>query len=194
MGFIPKIIRSFIQRFDFLWLRFWLFRFGIGYRMWGSDYRIRQIQRAPARYLRAVLRSAGAEIDDSATFKSGLLLDNIDSGLNRLHIGEKAYIGPGVFMDLAESIIIGEQAVIAPEAMLLTHGDVGERPLAELVQRKASPVCLEEGCWVGARAVILPGITVGKRAVVGAGAVVTADVPDFTIVAGVPAHEIRRLK
>ncbi len=194
MGFIPKIIRSFIQLFDFLLLQFWLFRFGIGYKMWGSDYRIRQVQKAPARYLKVILRNLGAEIDDSVTFKTGLLLDNIDSGLNRLHIGEKAHIGPGVFMDLAESITIGKQAVIAPQVMLLTHGDVGERTLAKMVQRKASPVSLEEGCWIGARAVILPGITVGKQAVVGAGAVVTADVADFTIVAGVPARVIRRLK
>ncbi len=194
MGFIPKIIRSVIQLFDFLLLRFWLLRFGIGYKMWGSDYRIRQVQRTPARYLKAVLRSVGAEIDDSATFKTGLLLDNIDSGLNGLHIGEKAYIGPGVFMDLAESITIGKQAVIAPQVMLLTHGDVGERPLAKLIKRKAGPVSLAEGCWIGARAVILPGITIGKQAVVGAGAVVTADVADFTIVAGVPAREIRKLK
>ena len=194
MGFIPKIIRSFIHFFDFLLLRFWLCRFEIGYKMWGSDYRIRQVKKAPARYLKAILRSLGAGIDDSVTFKTGLLLDNIDSGLNRLYIGEKAYIGPGVFMDLAESITIRKQAVIAPQVMLLTHGDVGERTLAKMVQRKASPVSLDEGCWIGARAVILPGITVGKQAVVGAGAVVTADVADFTIVAGVPARVIRRLK
>ncbi|HBF38394.1 MAG TPA: hypothetical protein DDW50_13890, partial [Firmicutes bacterium] len=75
----------------------------------------------------------------------------------------------------------------------LTHGDVGDRMLATKIRRKAGPVFLKEGCWIGARAVILPGITIGVQAVVGAGAVVTDDVPDFTVVAGVPAREIRKL-
>jgi len=194
MGFISKSIRSLIDFFDFLSLRVWLFRLGIGYKMWGSDYRVRQVQRAPARYLKCVLQRLGAEIDDSVTFKTGLFLDNIEPGLNKLCIRDKAYVGPGVFMDLAESITIGAEAVIAPQVTLLTHGDVGDRILAKMIRRKAGPVFLKEGCWIGARAVILPGITVGKQAVVGAGAVVAVDVPDFTVVAGVPAREIRKLK
>ncbi len=193
MGFIQKIIRNSIIFFDFFLLRLWLFRFGIGYRMWGTDYRIRQVQRAPARYLKTILKRLGAEIHDSVTLKTGLLLDNIDLGLSRLRIGDKAYIGPEVFMDLAESITIGAEAVIAPQVMLLTHGDVGDRMLAKMIMRKAGPIFLKDGCWIGARAVILPGITIGKQAVVGAGAVVTADVPDFTIVTGVPAREMRKL-
>lgn len=193
MGFIQKIVRIAINWTDFLLLQLWVFRFEIGYKMWGTDYRLRQIQRAPARYLKTVLKRLGAKIEDSVTLKTGLLLDNIDFGLNRLWVGEKAYIGPGVFMDMAESITIEAEAVIAPQVMLLTHGDVGDRMLAKKIMRKAGPVLLKEGCWIGARAIILPGITIGKQAVVGAGTVVTADVPDFTMVAGVPAHEIRKL-
>ena len=48
--------------------------------------------------------------------------------------------------------------------------------------------------WVGAKATILKGVTIGKGAVVAIGAVVTRDVPPFTVVAGVPAHEIKRTK
>jgi acetyltransferase-like isoleucine patch superfamily enzyme len=54
-----------------------------------------------------------------------------------------------------------------------------------------APVILRRGCYLGACAVILPGITVGERAVVAAGAVVTRDVPAGKIVAGVPARVIR---
>jgi acetyltransferase-like isoleucine patch superfamily enzyme len=49
------------------------------------------------------------------------------------------------------------------------------------------PVLLKAGCWIGVGAVILPGVTVGRNAVVGANAVVTRDVPDFAVVGGVPA-------
>ena len=54
-------------------------------------------------------------------------------------------------------------------------------------------VCLLDGCWLGSGAVIMPGVTIGKNAVVAANAVVTSDVPDFTVVAGVPAKIIRKL-
>jgi acetyltransferase-like isoleucine patch superfamily enzyme len=57
-----------------------------------------------------------------------------------------------------------------------------------------SPVRLKQGCWVGAGAIILPGVTIGRNAVVGAGSVVSRDVPDYCIAAGSPARVLRRLK
>ena len=52
---------------------------------------------------------------------------------------------------------------------------------------------IKRGAWIGAGAIILPNVTIGERAVVGAGAVVTKDVPPYTVVAGVPAKEIKKL-
>jgi len=54
-------------------------------------------------------------------------------------------------------------------------------------------VVIKRGAWIGAGAIILPNVTIGERAVVGAGAVVTRDVPPYTVVAGVPAREIKKL-
>jgi maltose O-acetyltransferase len=54
-------------------------------------------------------------------------------------------------------------------------------------------VLIEDDAWIGAAAIILPGVTVGRRAIVGAGAVVTHSVPPDTIVAGVPARELRKI-
>ena len=56
-----------------------------------------------------------------------------------------------------------------------------------------NPVHIEENAWLGANATILPGVTVGKNAIVAAGAVVTKDVPANTIVAGIPARVIKHL-
>lgn len=57
----------------------------------------------------------------------------------------------------------------------------------------AQPVTLEDGVWVGARVIILPGVTIGQGAIIGAGSVVTRDVPARTIAAGNPARIIRTL-
>ncbi|MBQ2208843.1 MAG: acyltransferase [Prevotella sp.] len=56
------------------------------------------------------------------------------------------------------------------------------------------PVVIGDDVWIGANAVVLPGVTIGKHAVVAAGAVVTRDVPDYTLVGGVPAKVIKQLK
>ncbi|MBI4818115.1 MAG: hypothetical protein HY791_17770 [Deltaproteobacteria bacterium] len=57
----------------------------------------------------------------------------------------------------------------------------------------ARPVTIEDDVWIGAKASILPGVTIGRGAVIGVSAVVAHDVPPFTIVAGVPARHVRKL-
>ncbi|MBE6056056.1 hypothetical protein FDB88_16830 [Clostridium sporogenes] len=60
-------------------------------------------------------------------------------------------------------------------------------------KRKQAPVILQEGCWLGENSTILCGVTIGKCSIVAAGAVVTKDVPDYTIVGGVPAKIIKTI-
>jgi acetyltransferase-like isoleucine patch superfamily enzyme len=189
-----RSIRAMMKLVDLLLLRLWLIRLIIGNRICGGHYQVRQITRAPARYFIAILRRLGARVNDSVTIKPGIIFDNIGSGLSGLQIEEKAYIGPGVFLDLATSISIAAEVVLSPQAMLLTHGDVGDRYLAQYIHRSEGPIVLKKGCWIGARAVILPGVTIGTGSVVGAGAIVTTDVPDFTMVVGVPAREMRKIR
>ena len=188
-----QLLRSLINLLDYILFTWWWVTFQLGYRIWGEESRQCRITRAPVRYLPQALRYLGAHIG-SATFKPGLFLDNPDRGLDLLTIGDRVYLGPGVHIDLAAPVTIEPEVVLAPGAMVLTHGDVGQRFLAGFLQRREGPVLLRHGCWIGARAVILPGVTVGEAAVVGAGAVVTHDVPDFTVVAGVPARVIKKLR
>ena len=56
-----------------------------------------------------------------------------------------------------------------------------------------APVTIGANTWIGARAVVLPGVVIGDFCIVAAGAVVTKDVPDYTVVAGVPAKEIKKI-
>ena len=85
-------------------------------------------------------------------------------------------------------IEIGARAIIAQESYLCTGTHALEDPNLPL---RTAPIRIEEDAFIAARAFIMPGVTVGRRAVVGAGAVVTKNVPAATVVAGNPARVIR---
>jgi acetyltransferase-like isoleucine patch superfamily enzyme len=76
---------------------------------------------------------------------------------------------------------------IGPEAALLT---LGHDPRSPTFADRGGPVSVGDRAWIGFRAIVLPGVTIGEGAVVGAGGVVSRDVPPFTIVAGNPARPI----
>ncbi len=84
-------------------------------------------------------------------------------------------------------ITIGDQVAIGPEASILT---LGHDPRSPDFADQGGAVHIGSYVWIGYRALILPGVTIGEGAVVGAGAVVTQDVPPYTIVAGNPAKPI----
>lgn len=84
---------------------------------------------------------------------------------------------------------ISADVSIGPEAALLT---LGHDPRSPTFADRGGPVSVGDRAWIGFRAIVLPGITIGEGAVVGAGAVVSRDVPPFVIVAGNPARQISR--
>jgi acetyltransferase-like isoleucine patch superfamily enzyme len=97
----------------------------------------------------------------------------------------------------AESITIGEKVLIAGNVYITDHDhkfDDPHRAPIECSELVSEPVVIEDGAWLGEGCRILKGVTVGKRAVVGANAVVTKDVPPYTIVGGVPARPIGMVK
>lgn len=103
-------------------------------------------------------------------------------------IGDDVYLGRGVeiWAHSAEAgVTIGSHVLIAPGAMLTV---LGHDPAQAHLPNRAAPIVVGDRCWIGARAVVLGGVTVGEGAVVAAGAVVTEDVPPWTIVGGVPAR------
>lgn len=82
---------------------------------------------------------------------------------------------------------------IGPCVTIIIHSDPSPSPLKEIYPIKTLPVHIKKGVWIGAGAIILPGITIGEYSVVAAGAVVTKDVPPYTLVAGVPAKAMKKL-
>ena len=83
-------------------------------------------------------------------------------------------------------IELGDDVIISPYAMLTTDSlvhDIKTLPRPH----DSKPIIVKDGAWIGARATILPGVTIGKNAIVAAGSVVRENVPDNALVAGVPA-------
>ncbi len=123
---------------------------------------------------------------------------------NALRVGRGSWIGQSAFLHAAGGIAIGEDVGIGPKVVILTSSHElpgrGGTPQADgakdrdddtpILRRplRFAPVRLESGCDIGASAIILPGVSVGRLAQVGAGAVVTRDVPPRSIVAGNPAR------
>lgn len=101
-------------------------------------------------------------------------------------LGAFAHIWGGGGVRIGRCVMLGSHVVITS----LTHDYTVLEMNGTLVGK---PVVVEDYVWLGAHAVILPGVTIGRGAVVGAGAVVTKDVPPRTIVAGAPAQVIRTL-
>lgn len=111
------------------------------------------------------------------------------SGPGRIRIGDRVFINAGAVVYSEVAITIGDDVALANEVYVMdtsSHGIEGGDP-------KAAPVVIGNGTWVGARAIVLPGVTIGARVAVGAGAVVTRNVPDDVLVAGNPARIVRPL-
>jgi len=105
----------------------------------------------------------------------------------RCVIGNNVWIGPGAYFD-ARDLVLGDYVGWGPGAKVLGSAHTGIPADVPIVKTdlEIKPVRVEAEADIGTNAVLLPGVTVGKGAIVGAGAVVTRDVPPFAIVAGVP--------
>ena len=113
-----------------------------------------------------------------------------------VYAGQNVFIGSDVLIDSAcpELVTIKDYASLAGGNILMAHSNPTYPIRSEkLIETKLAPIIIEEGAWVTVGAIILPGVTVGINSVVAAGAVVTKDVPPYTVVGGVPAKVIKHL-
>lgn len=108
------------------------------------------------------------------------------------HVGKEVFINFGcTFLDQG-GITLEEGVFIGPGAKIITENHPEEPELRHTLA--VEPVVVRRNAWIGAGAIVLPGVTVGENAIVAAGAVVTKDVPADVIVAGVPARIVRNIK
>lgn len=134
-------------------------------------------------------RIAGMRIGSGSTIHTGAVFYDA----SKISIGQDTIVGENVILDGRDKLLIGDHVDIASEVMIYNaEHDINDPDFKAIT----APVEIGDYVFVGPRAIILPGVKIGKGAVVGAGAVVTKDVGEFEIVGGVPAKVIgeRKLK
>lgn len=109
----------------------------------------------------------------------------------RLTFGDQVDVGEFTHLRANGGLRIGNRVLIAARVTITTREHHVELPRWGVTED--APITIEDDVWIGAGAVVLPGVTIGTGAVVAAGAVVTASVPPFTVVAGVPARPIKTI-
>jgi acetyltransferase-like isoleucine patch superfamily enzyme len=142
---------------------------------------------------RTVIHRAGClEMGDRVQLEHQVFVKAV-SDHARIQLGERTFVGCNVEFDISEQLTIGKDVLIAPGCFITDHqhGHGAHDRIASQGTRSKS-VIIEDDVWLGAKAVILPGVTLGRGAIVAAGAVVTRDVQAMEIVAGVPARPIGR--
>jgi acetyltransferase-like isoleucine patch superfamily enzyme len=136
-----------------------------------------------------------------------LAINHPDGRLRRLlfeasgvEIGADTYINANLVLydDYAGLVRFGARVAVAHNVTIVAsqgpnNSRLGDHPFVREQLAITAPVTIEDDAWLGTGCIILPGVTVGRGAIVGAGAVVTRDVEPYTIVAGIPARVVRRL-
>ena len=156
----------------------------LGVRMTGRVW-LRRIE--IARNWEDVLLEEGAALDFGVSI--------VTSGpprAGKVTIGARTYVNRYTMLDGHQHLEIGRDCMIGPHCYI-TDGNHGTAPdlLVKLQPNQTAPVILEDGVWLGSHVVVLAGVRIGRGAVIGAGSVVTRDVPANAVAVGVPARVIR---
>jgi acetyltransferase-like isoleucine patch superfamily enzyme len=164
---------------------------GYGRRWAHSRWKLRGMQRVgefPSVGGQPHIETTDCEVGDRFKMWSTHRLTLI-AGSGRIRIGDDVFINGGAILFSMQELVIEDAVAISNEVYICdsnSHGMEG-RDVYE------APVRIGRGSWIGARAMILPGVTIGPRVMVAAGAVLTRDVPADSLVAGNPARVVRTL-
>ena len=138
----------------------------------------------PSKHIRHYcLRMSGIKMSKNVHFFEGFHIRNPKA----IELGDGCSIGPRVLLDGRRGLTIGKSVTLGYECIIWTlNHDYNDIHFCG----KGAPVIIEDYAWICSRSIILPGVKIGKGAVVGSGAIVTKEVPPYCIVAGIPAKII----
>ena len=136
-----------------------------------------------------LLKSVAASCGDAVAVYSNVYLKNPQ----KLNLGSNVTIQPMCYIEASGGVTLGNDVSIAHGATIISESHVYDDPDIPFKNQGMiyKPVRVGDDTWIGAKASILAGITIGKKAVIGANSVVTKDVPDYAVVAGCPARIIK---
>lgn len=114
----------------------------------------------------------------------------------KIHIDEGTFIGPYVCLAGPGNIKIGKWCLIAAHVGIFANNHIFDDPTQNIEDQGLTRqgIVIEDDCWLGHAVTVLDGVTIGKGSVIGAGAVVTKDIPPFSIAVGVPAKVVKSRK
>jgi maltose O-acetyltransferase len=133
-------------------------------------------------------RSYGLTVGKHSTISPRCFIGNC-----HIVIGERCFINYGCFLDNLASISIGDDCAIGMEVMLCTSTHELGPSSRRAGVLAGKPIVIGNGCWIGARAIILPGVTIGPGSIIGAGSVVSKDCEPNGLYCGSPAQLVRKL-
>ena len=140
------------------------------------------------RIKRRILILHGAQVGAGPKFGRGLWID----GHAKLMLGNEVFFNFGCMLQSTGGIRIGHRVLVGPGVTILSaNHDIRKGVCVRKSQAILRPVIIEDDVWLAARCIITPGVTIGKGAIVAAGAVVTRNVPPEVVVAGVPAKILK---
>ena len=137
-----------------------------------------------------LLKKMFAEIGEGCYIEPPLYTN---MGGHHVHFGKNIYANFGLTLVDDTHIFVGDYTMFGPHVTVATAGHPIEPGLREKGYQFNLPVRIGRNCWIGAGAVILPGVTIGDNAVIGAGSVVTKDIPDNVVAVGNPCCILREV-
>ncbi|MBQ7821632.1 MAG: sugar O-acetyltransferase [Clostridia bacterium] len=137
-----------------------------------------------------LLKEMFAEIGDGCYIEPPL---HSNWGGHHVHFGKNVYANFNLTLVDDTHIYVGDNTMIGPNVVIATAGHPILPKLRERAMQYNAPVHIGKNCWIGAGVIIVPGITIGDNTVVGAGSIVTKDIPDNVIAVGNPCKVLREI-
>lgn len=192
MGNIAKSYHRALQLYHSLQVRGYSLAVRYRFASWGARSAIEPPAKLNSPYL--------IRVADNVVISAHAWLNANDEqgdGKVTMSIGSGTYIGRFAQINAWRDVVIENNVLIADRVFISDADHVYEDTSTPIILQGdifKGRVLLREGCWIGIGVVILPGVTVGKNAIVASNSVVTKDVPDYSVVAGIPAKIIKYLK
>ena len=136
----------------------------------------------------SLLKEMFAEIGEGCYIEPPL---HSNWGGRHVHFGKNVYANFNLTLVDDTHIYIGDYTMLGPNVVIATAGHPILPKLRPLAYQFNMPVHIGKNCWLGAGVIVLPGVTIGDNTVIGAGSVVTKDIPDYSVAAGVPAKVVK---
>lgn len=140
------------------------------------------------------LRAFGAVIGNDTIIYPRLSIHGAQRDFKNLRIGNRVRIVRDCLIDLSETVEIEDNAILSFGCKLITHSDIYKSPLARYYPSDSKPIVIGKGAVLFTNVTVLMGVKIGECAMVAAGSVVTQNVPDWTLVGGIPARPLKKLK